>query len=303
MTEALYTQSAYNIVYDYRQTMQTMYPRMGASFTPGTAHLSEMQIAVLEPGPEGEKMTSGVCSDPIKHEEKRKHMRERMVGHKFSEESKQKMSAAKKGKPFSEKHRNNLSLAHTGRKGRMQSEETKRKLSEAQKGERSPCYGKKLPESTRLKMSISQKGKTRSEETRKKMGAAKKGKPQTPEQKRKNGEAHKGEKSSCWKGGISYLPYCPKFTREFKERVRAFFGYRCVECGVPQNGNKLHVHHVNFRKDACCAEDAIPLFVPLCISCHPKTNHNRIFWEYWFTEMINHLHGGYCYFTKEEFFS
>jgi 5-methylcytosine-specific restriction endonuclease McrA len=112
-----------------------------------------------------------------------------------------------------------------------------------------------------------------------------------------------GKKNPSWKGGISFEPYCQKFTKEFKERVRAFFGYQCQECGhVWQLGEtRLAVHHVNFRKDSCCNENLIPLFVPLCSgNCHSKTNGNRPFWEYWFTEMINHLYKGRCYFTKEE---
>ena len=121
-----------------------------------------------------------------------------------------------------------------------------------------------------------------------------------PEARLHAGETHAGPKSHLWKGGVSFEPYCPKFTREFKERVRAFFGYRCVECGVSQNGEKLGVHHVNFRKDACCSEDAIPLFVSLCRSCHSETNHNREYWQQHFTELINTHYGGKCYFSKEE---
>jgi hypothetical protein len=33
-------------------------------------------------------------------------------------------------------------------------------------------------------------------------------------------------------------------------------------------------------------------------SCHGKTQHNRIFWQYWFTEMINRLYVGECYLLK-----
>ena len=122
---------------------------------------------------------------------------------------------------------------------------------------------------------------------------------ENPHLKDKIGNEHRGEKSSTWKGGISFEPYCPKFTLSFKERVRASFGYRCVECGSMGGHKKLHVHHVNFDKQTCCNE-TIPLFVPLCSSCHSKTLRNRIFWQYWFTEMINHLYGGKCYFSKEE---
>jgi hypothetical protein len=99
-----------------------------------------------------------------------------------------------------------------------------------------------------------------------------------------------GVESPQWKGGISFEPYCPKFNKEFKERVRAFFNHTCVECATPQTVKKLHVHHVNFNKESCC-DPSIPLFVPLCDSCHGKTNFNRGFWTYWFTEMITRHYG------------
>jgi hypothetical protein len=109
-----------------------------------------------------------------------------------------------------------------------------------------------------------------------------------------------GDKNPSWKGGISFEPYCEKFNNEFKERVRAFFGHHCIECGTPQNGEKLTVHHVDFSKLTCC-DNSIPLFVPVCRSCHGKTNRNRPYWKEHFTDMINQFYGGKCYLTKEEY--
>jgi len=156
----------------------------------------------------------------------------------------------------------------------------------------------------RRKISESRKDKHPSEETRNKMRISHLKIPLSEYHCKSIAQGQCGPKSHNWKGGISYEPYCPKFTNEFKERVRAFFGYQCQMCGhVWQEGErKLAVHHVNFRKDSCCSNEIMPLFVPLCHQpCHTKTNFNRVFWEYWFTEMINHLYGGKCYFTKEEF--
>ena len=89
-----------------------------------------------------------------------------------------------------------------------------------------------------------------------------------------------------------------KFKPEFKERVRKFFGRVCVECGAPENGRKLDVHHVNFDKSSCCS-DVKPLFVALCRSCHMKTNTNREHWEDRYTQLINEKFEGKCYFPKE----
>jgi hypothetical protein len=194
---------------------------------------------------------------------------------------------------------------------RRLSDETKAKISAANKGHTVSEFarrmasrankGKVVSEETRAKMSASGTGKhsiVHSDETRRKISDANKGRKRTEEQRR----AMMGENSNSWKGGISFAPYCPKFTREFKERVREFFGRVCVECGKPEgeNGRRLDVHHVNFRKDACCADDVAPLFVPLCRSCHMTTNGNREYWEARFTALINDEHGGRCYLPKAD---
>lgn len=109
-----------------------------------------------------------------------------------------------------------------------------------------------------------------------------------------------GEGAPSWKGGISFKPYCSKFNDNLKERVRAFFGYRCVLCGAVQQRKKLGIHHVNFNKNACC-DNSAPLFVPLCDSCHGVSGHNRKYWERCFTNLINDYFMGKCYLTHNEF--
>jgi hypothetical protein len=122
----------------------------------------------------------------------------------------------------------------------------------------------------------------------------------TKSTRRKLSEKKRGENHWNWRGGISFGRYCEKFNYEFKERVRDFFGRRCAECGAPETEHTLHVHHVNYRKDACCADDAVPLFVPLCHACHMKTNYNREFWEARYTALINDVYGGQCYLPKAD---
>ena len=110
-----------------------------------------------------------------------------------------------------------------------------------------------------------------------------------------------------WYGNVRYYlkgpQYCEKWNNDLKERVRTFFNYRCVECGTPQNGIALHVHHVWYNKSACC--DSTPRsLVPLCVSCHSKTSgkseENRMYWSNHFQEIIDTYYCGKCYFTKEE---
>jgi hypothetical protein len=160
-------------------------------------------------------------------------------------------------------------------------------------------------ETTRKKMSISHMDHPVLIATREKIRVAQEGKPRkgtpcTIERKQKIGDANRGERCGTWKGGISFEPYCVKFNREFKERVRAFFGHECVECHMTteENGRALDVHHVNYDKMMCC-NDVKPLFVSLCKSHNAKANSNRDYWENHYTDIINEQYGGQCYLPRE----
>jgi hypothetical protein len=242
---------------------------MGFEIGSGTPHLPEVSITLLEPG-EAEEM---------------------IKGSKMSENSVRKLSEAAKKRWEDPEYRKKCSDSHKGKKVSPESIAKRIKT----------VTGRVTPPETRLKISQSLKGKkhpiSRIEHNR----SAQKICKNTPEARMKQAEMaskRHGPSSGNWKGGTSFEPYCPKFTKEFKERVRAFFGHKCVECGTPQTGIKLPVHHVNFQKDSCCAPDVIPLFVPLCPSCHGKTNHNRPYWQEHFTKIINEKYGGKCYLPK-----
>ena len=225
-------------------------------------------------------------------------------GKKLSEETRSRMSIAKKGtrpseecirrsmevrmsRPVSEETRLKLSLANTGKK---LSEEHKRKISLG-------GIGKKMSEAAKKKIGDANRGRKCTEDAKRINSECHKGRVPTLEQRRKQSEALKGDKCYLWKGGISYEPYCPKFNKEFKTRVRNFFGNKCAGCGK-QTVYNLHVHHVNFNKMSCC-DGVVPLFVPLCRACHCKTNHNRNYWEGYYTRIVNEDYGGECYEPKE----
>jgi len=109
---------------------------------------------------------------------------------------------------------------------------------------------------------------------------------------------------SQWYGSVKYYDgpqYCEKWTYELRERVRAYFGYTCVECGKTQeqNGKKLSVHHVWYNKQTCCDSSPRSL-VPLCKSCHMKSNNNREYWSRYFQDIIDTEYNGKCWFTREE---
>jgi len=216
-----------------------------------------------------------------------------------SEASKKKMSKSHSNKKLTESHKTNIGKSI---KGIKRNETTKEKI-------RYSRMGKKATEKTLLKMREINIGKTASIETKEKMSKSHLGennynynKPMNYEQRLKLVENALG---GIWYGNVRYYQgpqYCEKFNEEFKERVRAYFNYTCPECETPQgSGKKLAVHHVNFNKKSCCDPNAPRLFVPLCAdSCHLKTNHNREYWEKYFTEIIMNYYQGKCYFTKEE---
>lgn len=115
------------------------------------------------------------------------------------------------------------------------------------------------------------------------------------------GKYYSGEKSPGWKGGISHLPYCKKFNHGFKERVRAYFEYKCFICGKHENEltKALHIHHVEQDKQTCC-NDRLHLFVPLCGRCHGLAHHCQD-WEKTFKNRLKKQYKNKCYYTKEEF--
>jgi hypothetical protein len=116
-----------------------------------------------------------------------------------------------------------------------------------------------------------------------------------------------GEKNPNWRGGITFEPYCPKWTPELRERIRAFFDYECLLCGKPQEDNKtktgkifqLHCHHVFYNKQACCDRQEVH-FAALCMNCHAKTGHNRERWQEIIHRIIDEIYDGRSYYTKEE---
>ena len=156
------------------------------------------------------------------------------------------------------------------RRGKKHTDETKRKMA--------GFRGREHTEATKRKL----RGRKHTDETKRKMSEANKGRKLSDETKKQIGEACKGknlgEKSGLWQGGISFEPYCHKFNEQFKESIREKFDRKCFLCGSQENGIKLSVHHVNYDKSCLCAGVKCE-FVPLCKSCHSKTNHNRDYWE------------------------
>lgn len=245
---------------------------------------------------------------PPKDPEKRKAWLEKIRkanfnkrGKKLSPEHIQKIREANRGKIRTEEHRKKYSKS---KKGIPKSEEHKRKIKEFMSGPNNPNLGKPKSEETKRKISEAKKGITFTEKHKKKLSEWQLGKKLSENHKQNISKALVGkwcaDQASGWKGGISFEPYCPKFNRAFKERVRAYFNFTCQECGTPENGVKHTPHHINYDKMVCC-NTVKPLFILLCNPCNSKANFNREWWEEYFTNIVEQYFQGKCYFTPEEF--
>ena len=182
-------------------------------------------------------------------------------------EARRGVPAWNKGKSLSKEHIKKLKNSHKGQHnspntkfktgdipwnfGISPSDETKQRISKSviaknMKGENHPMYGKHHIDESKKKMS----------------------------------KANSGENHPQWQGGISFEPYCSKFNEKFKEFVREQFDRKCFICNKSEaeNKQKLSVHHTNYNKNCLCDESECR-FIPLCISCHSKTNSNREYWE------------------------
>jgi hypothetical protein len=186
----------------------------------------------------------------------------------------------KSGTPRTLEVRNKISIAN---KGRIFTKEWKAKISKSLTGKHGARNGAHHTESAKQKLRDVRIGMKASKETKEKMSACRRGKD-----------------NPAWQGGVSFGKYCPKFNDEFKERVRAFFDYKCLECGNPQNGERLTVHHIQYNKQTCC-DGSLPMFAPLCRNCHAKTNFNRDTWEQKYADIIQNYYSGKSFFTKEEY--
>lgn len=206
------------------------------------------------------------------------------LGSKHTDEWKEARSKATRGKTgewnHTEETRRKISDAQRGKKRKPLSEEHKHKIRDALTGRISPNRGVPRPQHVIDRVREANLGKKATLELRIKLSCV-----------------HKGIPIEEWDGFGWAGDYCEKFDNPFRERVRNFFGRRCVNCGKLEsdnNGRKLAVHHVTYDKQTCC-HNGKPLFVALCTSCHGKTQKQREHWKQRFIETIYIQFGGKCY--------
>lgn len=117
------------------------------------------------------------------------------------------------------------------------------------------------------------------------------------------GLEHIGENNNAWNGGTSFIPYCEKFNRNFKARVRSFFGNKCLLCGKTkdENGRDMDVHHVHFDKSSCCNNEAPRKFATVCRSCHSKQQFKSGESVRTIEKIIDDIYDGKCFYTIDEY--
>jgi hypothetical protein len=93
------------------------------------------------------------------------------------------------------------------------------------------------------------------------------------------------ENNPNWRGGITHLPYCEKWTKELREAVRIRDNYTCQLCGTIQHNRNHCVHHIHYDKSNC-----YPDLITLCIKCNPKVNYQREMYETFFMNKLNERH-------------
>jgi hypothetical protein len=166
--------------------------------------------------------------------------------------------------------------------------------------------GRVVLESTGQKISIANKGRPKSDAFKKRVSIAHTGLHHTAEARRKmsiiqqkiwaikeNREkasiSQRGSNGWNWQGGLSGIPYPPKYTYNLRKRIKERDGFQCQLCGVK---SKLAVHHIDYDKNNCSQSN----LVTLCICCNNGVNFDR---EKWTTDFQNFMEIKYPEYFKE----
>lgn len=167
------------------------------------------------------------------------------------------MSEAHKGKPVSQEMRDRI---RAKLKGRKLPESTRRKMSAAKSGEKHWNWGKKTSPETKEKMRLKKLGVLRSLEIRKKLSLAR-----------------KGAKGPGWRGGVSKKNKLIRASLEYRLWREAVFkrdNFTCVWCLARcGNGKKVILNADHIKPFALFPElrFSIDNGRTLCETCHRTT--------------------------------
>jgi hypothetical protein len=99
---------------------------------------------------------------------------------------------------------------------------------------------------------------------------------ETNESVKKASDKNTGELHFNWKGGDK--DYGCDFTNELKIKIKNRDNWHCANPWCKSHCTKLDVHHINYKKK----DNRENNLITLCVSCHSKTNYNRIMYEYFY---------------------
>ena len=91
----------------------------------------------------------------------------------------------------------------------------------------------------------------------------------------------KKESHPNWQGGIANGEYGHEFNQALKTHVKESYNQTCQLCNA--TGVDLDVHHIDYDKKNNSAKNLIPL----CKTCHGKTNYNREKWQKLFESYVD----------------
>jgi hypothetical protein len=96
-----------------------------------------------------------------------------------------------------------------------------------------------------------------------------------------------GPNAFSWRGGISCEPYCPNWTQDYKELIRARDGDRCMNPDCNGTVKRICVHHIDYDKKNCCPSNNITI----CMSCNSRANKNRSWHTKYYQGILTQTYG------------
>jgi len=191
-------------------------------------------------------------SAPTVSESCRQRVADSVRGHVVSAASRAKISAANRGRKLTDLTKARIGAASSRM---IRTPEHSANVSAA-------LQGHFVSDETREKIRKANTGYVHTEETRAKLSAV-------GLARFKANPAPTGPDHWCWRGGD--CDYGVGFTASLKETVRWLYHHRCATCGQSSRGKRdLHVHHIDYNKK----NHSVANLIPLCGSCHMKTNTN-----------------------------
>lgn len=97
-----------------------------------------------------------------------------------------------------------------------------------------------------------------------------------------------GKDHPCWKGGITYNPYCAVWRDEdYKRDIFERDNYKCQNPTCSKISKRLSRHHIDYDKEKCSPNNLITL----CNSCNSVANRDRRWHKAWYQAIMAKKYG------------